>query len=421
MNKEIAERIKMIKEGNVPEGYKKTKRVGIVPKEWEEKKFNSCVEIANGHVDPKKEPYSNMKHIGLGNIQKMTGRLLYVKLTKDEDLTSGKYYFDKDTVLYGKIRPELGKVFYANFEGICSADIYPLKNLDSITSKYLKYSLMENRFYQFAVSVSMRTGMPKINRDDISTYYFSLPQKSEQEKISLILDTFDISIELKEKLLKEKQKQKKGLMEKLLSGKVRLSGFDKEWDKIRLNKIIEESKERSTKNNQYDILSITKEGIYLQKEYFNRQIASQDNIGYKVVRKNNLVFSTMNLWMGSIDVLRDYEVGIVSPACKIFYLNEELLDISFMKYFVKSNYMMNLYNLNSEQGASVVRRNLDINGLLSTKIRLPKISEQRKIGKVLDLSSKEIDLIKKEIEELKKQKKGLMQLLLTGIVRVKCD
>lgn len=129
----------------------------------------------------------------------------------------------------------------------------------------------------------------------------------------------------------------------------------------------------------------------------------------------------MNLWMGSIDILDNYEVGIVSPACKVFYLNEEFIDVSFMKYFVKSTYMMNLYSLNSEQGASVVRRNLDLKGLLSTKVKLPTIEEQKEIGKILDVSSREINLLKKEIKLLKEQKKGLMQLLLTGIVRVKCD
>lgn len=167
-------------------------------------------------------------------------------------------------------------------------------------------------------------------------------------------------------------------MERLLTGKVRLKGFNDKWNRIKLDKLIEESKEKSIENNQHNILSVTKEGIYLQSEYFNRQIASKDNIGYKVVRKNNLVFSTMNLWMGSIDILNKYDIGIVSPACKVFYLNEELVDISFMKYFIKSSYMMNLYSLNSEQGASIVRRNLDLKGLLSTNVRLPNIDEQKK-------------------------------------------
>ncbi|ENZ9534459.1 TPA: restriction endonuclease subunit S [Clostridioides difficile] len=418
MKSEIVNKINLINKGKIPEGYKKTEKSKIIPREWQIKKFDECIEITKGQVNPNINPYCKMIHIGLANIEKLTGRLLYTNLANEEDLTSSKYYFDKDTVLYGKIRPELGKVLYANFEGICSADIYPLKTLHNLKAKYLKYILLDNKFYKFTVRSSMRTGMPKINREDLSTYVFTIPTINEQEKISEILDTWDKLIELKEMLIKEKQKNKKGLMERLLTGKVRLKGFNDKWNRIKLDKLIEESKEKSIENNQHNILSVTKEGIYLQSEYFNRQIASKDNIGYKVVRKNNLVFSTMNLWMGSIDILNKYDIGIVSPACKVFYLNEELVDISFMKYFIKSSYMMNLYSLNSEQGASIVRRNLDLKGLLSTNVRLPNIDEQKKIGEILGISSREIDLLEKEVELLKEQKKGLMQLLLTGIVRV---
>lgn len=419
MNKEISKRIEMIKQGKTPLGYKKTKKVGIIPNEWLESKFDKCVEIANGHVDPTKEPYSNMKHIGLGSIEKMTGRLLYVNLAKDEDLTSGKYYFDKDTVLYGKIRPELGKVFYANFEGICSADIYPLKNLESITSKYLKYVLMEKRFYQFAVSVSMRTGMPKINREDISTYYFSLPQKKgEQEKISLILDTFDKAIELKEKLLQEKQKQKKGLMERLLSGKIRLSGFNSKWRETNLDEVLVECNDATTINNQYPVLTSSRKGIYIQSEYFSKQVASEENIGYKVIKKGEFTYRAMSDdGKFTFNQLSDYEIGIVSPSYAVFSVKSNHNDI-FIKEILNSD-IFTRHLAKEVQGGT--RLSLKFKGLTKIRLKMPCLNEQCKIAEILDLSSKEIMLLEKEIESLKDQKKGLMQLLLTGMVRVKCD
>ena len=83
--------------------------------------------------------------------------------------------------------------------------------------------------------------------------------------------------------------------------------------------------------------------------------------------------------------------------------------------------MMRIYKLNSEQGASVVRRNLDIKGLLSYKVNIAEIASQREIAAILDTLTKEVELLQQEIELLKEQKKGLMQLLLTGIVRVKVD
>ena len=79
-----------------------------------------------------------------------------------------------------------------------------------------------------------------------------------------------------------------------------------------------------------------------------------------------------------------------------------------------------LYNINSEQGASVVRRNLDLKGLLNSKVKMPCYTEQKAIGNILSTADKEIELLEGELEQLKLQKKGLMQLLLTGIIRVKC-
>ncbi|MCG7314463.1 restriction endonuclease subunit S [Priestia flexa] len=259
-------------------------------------------------------------------------------------------------------------------------------------------------------------GLSKTNLEKIRVV---LPPKEEQQKIASILSTWDKAIELKEKLIEQKKEQKKGLMQKLLTGEVRLPGFDGEWIKIKISKLIGEINEKSTINNQYNVLSVTKNGIVSQNEQFKKQVASENNVGYKVIRKNNLVFSTMNLWMGSLDVLTDYEIGIVSPAYKVFEFNLVNIIPSFAKFYMLSEHMIWLYNVNSEQGASIVRRNLDLKALLNTIVKVPSIQEQQAISKVLIAINKEIKLLENELELFKQQKQGLMQLLLTGKVRVK--
>jgi len=156
-----------------------------------------------------------------------------------------------------------------------------------------------------------------------------------------------------------------------------------EWKKVKLGDCIKEINEKTTKNNQYKVLSVTKDGIFSQEEFFKKQIASKNNIGYKIIRKNNLVFSTMNLWMGSLDVLTNYDIGIVSPAYKIFEFNEKLMLPEYGNYFMKSYYMLEQYKNCSEQGASVVRRNLDLKALLKINIIIPPTEEQEKIMKIL--------------------------------------
>lgn len=245
------------------------------------------------------------------------------------------------------------------------------------------------------------------------------PPTDEQHKIVKILTTQDKVIELKEKLLTEKQRQKKYLMQQLLTGKKRLPGFDGEWLSVAIGRFIHELDERTTCNNQHEILSVTKNGIVRQYDHFNKQIASEDNTGYKILRRNNLAFSTMNLWMGSVDVLENYEIGIISPAYKVFSFDSKMMDTGFGKQFMRSEFMIWLYKSNSEQGASVVRRNLDLKALLSAKVKIPALKEQLAIATVLRAADKEIDLLRQDIEQEKQKKKALMQLLLTGIVRVK--
>ncbi len=179
------------------------------------------------------------------------------------------------------------------------------------------------------------------------------------------------------------------------------------WKKVKLGDCIKEVVKKTIENNQYEVLSVTKDGIFSQKEFFKKQIASENNIGYKIIRKNNLVFSTMNLWMGSLDVLTNYDIGIVSPAYKIFEFNEKLMLPEYGKYFMKSYYMLEQYKNCSEQGASVVRRNLDLKALLNVEINIPSIKEQEKIVGIL----KTIDSIIEKYESLLEEKNQFIKSL----------
>ena len=185
-----------------------------------------------------------------------------------------------------------------------------------------------------------------------------------------------------------------------------------EWKKVKLGDCIKEIVERTTINNQYKVLSVTKDGIYSQEEIFKKQIASKNNVGYKVIRRNNLVFSTMNLWMGSLDVLTNYDIGIVSPAYKIFEFNEELILPEYGIYYMKSHYMLEKYKDCSEQGASVVRRNLNLKDLLDVEVKIPSIVEQKKIVDILKNVDLIIEKIEKEIQIIEAQKDRYLNLLL---------
>ena len=148
-------------------------------------------------VDPTTGEYDDMPHIAPGNIESFTGRILdNVKLVKDEQLISGKFRFRPGDVVYGKINPQLGKYFYANIEGLTSADAYVFKGKNGITQKFLFSVLQTENFFRYSVSVSKRSGMPKINREELNAYAFKAPSQKEQYYIGNILLTIDNLITL---------------------------------------------------------------------------------------------------------------------------------------------------------------------------------------------------------------------------------
>ena len=252
---------------------------------------------------------------------------------------------------------------------------------------------------------------------ELKNLKIKIPPLDKQEKIAEILSTWDEAINLTINLIENKKQFKKALMQNLLTAKIRFPEFKDEWKKMKMNDIFTEIDERSTASNQYEILSVTLNGIVPQNTHFKKRIASQDDTGYKILRYGNLVIG-MNLWMGGLDVLTNKDIGIVSPAYRIFKIDDKC-NIYFLKNFIKTKKMLKLYILHSEQGASIVRRNLNLSELLEEKIKLPNLKEQQKIAEVLTACDDEINLLNLKLENLKKQKQGLMQKLLSGKVKVK--
>ena len=279
---------------------------------------------------------------------------------------------------------------------------------------FLIHIFKTNTFFK-QVKNDLGATINSINNGNLLNFKIPLPPLDEQEKIAEILSTWDEAINLTINLIESKKQFKKALMQNLLTAKIRFPQFKDEWKKIKMNDIFTEIDERSIANNQYEILSVTLNGIVPQNTHFKKRIASEDNSGYKILRYGNLVIG-MNLWMGGIDILTNQDIGIVSPAYRIFKIDDKY-NIYFLRNFIKTKKMLELYVLHSEQGASVVRRNLNLSELLGEKIKLPNLKEQQKIAEVLTAFDDEINLLNLKLENLKKQKQGLIQKLLKGEIR----
>ena len=206
-------------------GYKRTE-VGVIPEDWVVRPLLSAVRIANGQVNPRCEPFRSMTLVAPDHIESGSGRLLKRVTAGDQHAISGKYRFDAGDIVYSKIRPYLRKVICAGFDGLCSADMYPLKPASDISAGFVLAVILDDKFSRYAESVSVRSGMPKINRIEMAAYSLPFPHtKAEQEAIAEALSDADALIESLDQLIAKKRDLKQGVMQELLTGKKRLPGY----------------------------------------------------------------------------------------------------------------------------------------------------------------------------------------------------
>ena len=206
----------------------KNSRVGRIPEEWKVEKIKSAVKFPTGQVDPRKSSFKEMILIAPDHVEQGTGKILEFKTTEEQGAISGKYFSKKGSVVYSKIRPNLAKVAFPNFDCLCSADMYPLlPATDRLLNTYLFFSLLTHRFTEFATISSARSNFPKINRSELGNYDLLVPEFEEQERISKLLTAANEAIE-KEELYKQKLLSvKTGLMEDLLMGTTRVNDLIK--------------------------------------------------------------------------------------------------------------------------------------------------------------------------------------------------
>lgn len=192
---------------------------------WEENVLGNVCEISSKLIDPRDEKYIDLIHVGAGNIETKSGKLIDLKTAKEEKLISGKFLFNKKMVLYSKIRPYLMKVVRPDFDGLCSADIYPILPNESVLNRdFLYYLLLTSKFTKYAILGSGRAGMPKVNREHLFAYSLLLPPLSEQRTIVRNLDTLAIETKkleaIYEKKLSNLEELKTSVLRMIFSGEL---------------------------------------------------------------------------------------------------------------------------------------------------------------------------------------------------------
>ena len=313
------------------------------------------------------------------------------------------------------LRSFQGGIEYSEYEGLVSPAYTVLKPIvpvcDGYYKAYLKTGDYINRLNKGTYGI--RDGK-QIGFEDFGDMILHYPSLSEQQKIAEILSAQDKLIALKEKLIEEKKRQKKALMQQLLTGKKRLSGFSGEWVDVKLGDVFAERAE--TNCQDLELLSVTgTNGVVPRSTIETKDNSSEDKSKYLKICKGDIGYNTMRMWQG-VSALSEYE-GIVSPAYTILIPSPEI-SAKYFSYLFKMHAVIFLFYRFS-QGIVDDTRSLKYYEFAKLHLTVPSDKkEQEAIADILTVADKEIEILQKDLDQEKQKKKALMQLLLTGIVRI---
>ena len=400
----------MTHDTNIPQGYKPT-ALGIIPQEWEVMRLGDIVSITSGESP-------SLYHL------KSEGKYPYVKV---EDLnncekyqeSSREYSDDNNTTIKAGsiIFPKRGASILNNKVRIAAKDIQMDSNMMAITphtaivdTEFLYIRILYERLYRIADTSSI----PQINNKHIIPYKIAVPPLAEQRKIAEVLGVWDEAIEKQTQLIEKFALRKRGLMQRLLSAKLRLPGFGEPWKIHKLQELFTERNE--TNRTDLPLLSITGDrGVILQTESEKRDTSNDDKSKYKRIAKGDIGYNTMRMWQGR-SALSGLE-GIVSPAYTIVVPNTDV-DGYYMSILFKQPRLIYDFWTHS-QGLVGDTLNCKYRDFGQVHICCPHLTEQKAITEVFAAADREIELAKEKLERLRRQKRGLMQQLLTGKKRVK--
>ena len=409
MTPEIKQRIEQIRRGEVPEGYKKGK-LGIVPEEWNEISFSTLFTSTSDYTDDldKYPLYSLTIEDG---ITPKTERYERSHLVKKGDsykiVRPNDYAYNPMNLRFGAVARHKGNMpvavsgYYDIFTTVHESD---LPFMDS----FLTCGPMIT--YYNRVSTGSLVEKQRVHFSQFLEFMLPLPSINERTKIAAILTTQDKVIELKEKRLAEKQRQKKYLMQQVLTGKKRLPGFNEAWKKVQLRDLC-------TYSNEHSVGSST---AYVSTENMLPNLSG------------SVIFETKDYPVTGIKYQKgDILIGNIRPYLKKIWLADRngICSTDVLALHIHNNTSVNVYNfiatdnffsyiMIGAKGSKMPRG--DKKQIMDYQLSVPNDEvEKESLSQVLFTADYEIELLRQDIDQEKQKKKALMQLLLLGLVRVK--
>ena len=398
---------------NIPQGYKAT-ALGIIPQEWKTIRLKDCFSISAGG-DVQKDCFSEAPSL----------QYKY-PIYSNSLFNHGLYGFTshprhKANSITITERGALGHAEYREIDFDAIVRLLVLAPKIPLNGQYItEYINFRKPFFYES------TGVPQLTAPQIANIQVLFPPLGEQRKIAEVLGVWDEAIEKQARLIEKLALRKRGLMQRLLSAKLRLPGFSEPCQKVKLGEICERVTRKNIEDNQNVMTISAQRGFVAQTDFFNKSVASETLESYYLVFKDEFCYNksySNGYPMGAIKRLSEADKAVVTSLYICFNVKPETnTNIDYLSYYFDNGGLnRGLTKIANEGGRAHGLLNVTPKDFFGLSFEIPSLKEQTAIAEVLIAADREIELAKEKLERLRRQKRGLMQQLLSGKKRVKIN
>jgi type I restriction enzyme S subunit len=406
-----------------PNGYKKT-AIGVIPIDWEVKRLKDlCFNKGEYGINAAAVDFREdlPVYIRITDIDD-DGYFSSSKKCSVDDINSSNFYLNKNDIVFVRTGAATGKAYlYNEKDGILVFAGFLIRFKIDINeaNDYFLWSFTQSKSYwDWVKTVCTRSGQPGINSTEYASIQLPIPPLVEQQKIAEILSTWDEAISNCKTTINTLKLRNKGLGQQLLLGKKRLSGFGEKWEMKELNDLLTYTPREVDKPKEPFLalgLRSHGKGVFHKLDFDPNAIVMTKLFE---VKKNDLVVNITFAWEQAIAIASpEDEGGLVSHRFPTYTFNPKTATHLYFKFFVLQSFFKSMLELISPGGAGR-NRVMSKKDFLKLEVKVPKIEEQIAIALVLETANQELKTYETKLEALQLQKKGLMQQLLTGKIRV---
>ena len=328
--------------------------------------------------------------------------------------------YKQGDVLVSNIRPYLKKVWMADKDGGCSADVFVMRaNRNVCTDDFLHHIVANDRFISYVMSGAKGVKMPRGDKEQIKGYETALPSLIEQQKVAHLLAIIDERIITQSRIIEDLKSERKYLLEQLFClpnervPKLRLKGMTGEWQKVKLCYIANRVTEKNKANTCNRVLTIAAQyGLIDQQEFFNKQIASSDLTTYYLLHKGDFAYNKSysgDYSWGAVKRLDKYDKGVLSSLYICFRPNENVDSDFLCHYFESTKWYRGISEISGEGARNHGLLNMSVDDYFNTLHRIPTQREQKAVANALNVLVDKIGIETEILNNLQKQKSYLLK------------